>query len=267
LAELFIVNPCLIPCPFAQGTIIAQKRSRFEPHRAIQTGTFRNSIPVKEAYYGPANPIMVCSSRLTPYGSHDILECAWMPYGDLGEHLSIQLYVVRHKAFDELGVGDAFLPACGIDTHNPQSAEIALSIATVPICVGARVYERLFGGLVPVASCSTIALRLRGYFLMPATPGNSCRYASHLISILPFGRLSAGSVVLHRDTQQLADGIRILLRYPSLLGDSCFSAGTFLGQVVSMVLTAAHDFSASGYLESGFRAAVTFHLRHDLSVL
>lgn len=117
---------------------------------------------------------MVCSSRLTPYGSHDILESAGMPDGDLGQHLSIELHVVRLKALDEMGVGDPFFPACGIDTHDPESSEIALSIAAVAVCVGAGVNERLFGGLVAVASRSAETLCFRRYFLMPATPGNSC---------------------------------------------------------------------------------------------
>lgn len=65
--------------------------------------------------------------------------------GNFTEHLSIQLNVSLLAAADEFAVSHPALPACGIQTDDPKSAEIAFSSSSVFLSVDSGPYSGLLG--------------------------------------------------------------------------------------------------------------------------
>ena len=57
-------------------------------------------------------------------------------HGEVGENLAVETDVLLGELTHELGIGDSLLPAGGVDTLDPEGAEIALLGLAVTIGVG-----------------------------------------------------------------------------------------------------------------------------------
>ena len=73
---------------------------------------------------------------LFSYGLDDSFERLRVVHGEVGEHLAVEADVLLRELAHELGIGDAVLTAGGVDSLDPQSAEIALLGLAVTVCVG-----------------------------------------------------------------------------------------------------------------------------------
>lgn len=91
----------------------------------------------------------------------------------LAEHFAVDRDLLLRERLDELRVADAVAADCGVDTRDPEPAEIALLQAAVAVGVGARADH----GLVRLHECgathAAVALRELADLLMPSVTDNS----------------------------------------------------------------------------------------------
>ena len=66
----------------------------------------------------------------------DGLECFRVIHGQVGQGFPVEGYVLFSEFSDENGIGHAVLPDTGVDAGDPQSPEIPLLGAAVPVSVG-----------------------------------------------------------------------------------------------------------------------------------
>ena len=64
------------------------------------------------------------------------LECLRIVHGEVSENLAVQTYVLSVNCTHKLGVSHTVLTCSGIDTSDPESAEIALFVLAVAVCIG-----------------------------------------------------------------------------------------------------------------------------------
>src|SRR3954467_3956033 len=94
-------------------------------------------------------------------------------HGDVGQHLAVQLDTGQLEAVQELAVAHAVQAGGGVDTGDPQAAEVALAVAAVTVRVGLRLEQSLLRALVVVVRLAAEALRLGEDFpaLLPGVYG------------------------------------------------------------------------------------------------
>ena len=90
-------------------------------------------------------------------GEH-LVKSLWVMNCHFRKHLSIQLDFGRLETGDKLAVSHAALANGGVNSDDPQLAEIALSNATVAKRIHARANERFFRGPQQVLSPAAIPL-------------------------------------------------------------------------------------------------------------
>ena len=95
------------------------------------------------------------------------------------QHLTVNFDASQVQAVDELAVGQFVHACCGIDTLNPQRAELALALATVAIGILTRLYYRLLGNSIDLAAGAIIALGLVQHLLVTLVRLNSTFNARH----------------------------------------------------------------------------------------
>ena len=115
----------------------------------------------------------------------DGCESSRFPDRQIGEDLTVDLDPGALHAGDELGIGQAVLAGAGIDTLDPQTAEIALLGATVAIGVLQALFDLFQSNAVVVIGASPVALGELENFLVPGVRGDAA--------------LGAPSTVLFRD--------------------------------------------------------------------
>ncbi|MFM2135530.1 MAG: hypothetical protein RL021_930 [Bacteroidota bacterium] len=73
------------------------------------------------------------------------LESGRMVHGKIGKGLTVQLKTFCVDLTHELGVAHAVLAGTGVDTLDPQAAEVALLGTTVTVCVLESFFDRVLG--------------------------------------------------------------------------------------------------------------------------
>jgi hypothetical protein len=71
-------------------------------------------------------------------------ECLWLAYGNVCQHLAVELDVRLFEPGDQLAVGGSVQAGRGVDAGDPQLAKIALAHAAIT----GRVPEALEHGLI-----------------------------------------------------------------------------------------------------------------------
>jgi len=102
-----------------------------------------------------------------PFGNCGKLrEGIGVPYRHVGEHLAVDLDPRLLQAIDESAIGEPLLSGGGIDAYNPQSPEIALSLAAVTIGVAKGLHHRLVGNAIVGVSHPALSLGQLQHLLM-----------------------------------------------------------------------------------------------------
>lgn len=70
------------------------------------------------------------------YLVYDSLECLGIVHSEVSEHLTVDLYTCLVNQAHELRVRETLDASGCVDTLNPESAEVALFLLTVAVCVG-----------------------------------------------------------------------------------------------------------------------------------
>jgi len=66
---------------------------------------------------------------------------------------------------DQSTIRTPVLSSCGCDSNNPKPAKLSLLLSSVPVGIGERLEDLLFGSLMQLALGSPIALGLSQDFL------------------------------------------------------------------------------------------------------
>ncbi len=82
------------------------------------------------------NPPDMPGTALFLYFCHDGLESLGIVHGELGEHLAVDLDAGCMDETHELGVGKILHACGGVDTLDPEGAEVALFLLAVAVCIG-----------------------------------------------------------------------------------------------------------------------------------
>src|ERR1019366_7355887 len=98
---------------------------------------------------------------------------------DVRQHLAVNLNVRLLQAIHEHTVGKTLFTRCRIDTRNPQSAELALLLATITIGILTCFHHRLFGDTVDVFATPAIPLSQVKDLLMTGACYYSTFYSWH----------------------------------------------------------------------------------------
>src|SRR5690606_32003221 len=86
-------------------------------------------------------------------------ECYRIVDRQICERLSVDLDSRDRQAVDKAAVGHIVHPTGGVDTGDPQSAEIALASPTVSEGILPCMHHRLIGHLKPFAAVAPVATR------------------------------------------------------------------------------------------------------------
>src|SRR5262249_35114151 len=86
-------------------------------------------------------------------------------HSQVGQHLAIDLNLSLQQAIDQPAVGQSVQTRCGVDTRDPERAELALLLAAIPVCVLTSLDDCLLGGAIDLAAGVVVALRLAKNFL------------------------------------------------------------------------------------------------------
>ncbi len=79
------------------------------------------------------------------YGVHHSLEGSGVIHGQVGQYFSVEFYVMFVNLTHEGGIAHAMLTGTGIDSLNPQAAELTLSLLAIPVSVQPRLFNLIFG--------------------------------------------------------------------------------------------------------------------------
>lgn len=72
------------------------------------------------------------------------LERLGVIHREIGKHFTIQVDASLLQFADELGVGQAMLPCAGVDSLNPDRAELSFLLLTVAIGVNQTLFNSVF---------------------------------------------------------------------------------------------------------------------------
>ncbi len=86
----------------------------------------------------------------------DSLESCGLIHCEVSEHLAVDLDAGLVNKTHELAVGKFFLTRCGIDTLDPESAEVALFLLAVAISVSQTFLPSILGDGPHVATASIV---------------------------------------------------------------------------------------------------------------
>ena len=86
----------------------------------------------------------------------DGLEGLRIGHGQFGQSATIKLNAGEVQALDEAVVGDAFSADGGVDTLDPQCAEVTFFVLTVTVCISQTFFPSILSNGPNVLSCTKI---------------------------------------------------------------------------------------------------------------
>ena len=115
-------------------------------------------------------PPIVAGAYMNPGRSRiDLLGCGLLSLGNdglegggvvhcqVGKHLAVDFDAGLVQAAHQFAVGHTFQACGGIDTLNPQSAEVTFLVSTVAECVSQTFFPRILGNGPHVLACAIVA--------------------------------------------------------------------------------------------------------------
>jgi hypothetical protein len=81
-----------------------------------------------------------------PSALYDRGKCGGIAHSQIGQDFAVDYYTAFIQPMYELAVGDPIEPSCGVDTGYPETAEIALALASVAIGIGLGAVDGFLGG-------------------------------------------------------------------------------------------------------------------------
>lgn len=88
---------------------------------------------------------------------NDGLEGSGVVEGEVGEHLAVDLDTSLMDEAHELAVGEILHAGSGVDTLNPESAEVALLVLAVAVGVGKTLFPGVLGYGPHIAAATEVS--------------------------------------------------------------------------------------------------------------
>ena len=95
------------------------------------------------------------------------------------KHFPVQTDICPIETMDQSTVRKTVLASCGRDANNPKPAKLSLLLSPVPVGIGERLDDLLFGSLMQLALGAPVALGLLQNFLSALKPFISSSYSTH----------------------------------------------------------------------------------------
>lgn len=108
-----------------------------------------------------------------------LLEGFRLLYGELGEHLAIELYALRFGRGDKSAIGEPEFSERVPEADDPESAEGALLVSTVSTCVFSSLDESFLGGDEVRLAAPAETDGFRQYVLSSLVCGDAAFYSCH----------------------------------------------------------------------------------------
>ncbi len=105
---------------------------------------------------------MIVGGGFSCYGSgvlhlvHDCFESFGIVHGEVGENLAVDFDSGLVDESHKLAVGKILKTRSSVDTLNPESAEIALFVLTVAICICETLFPSVLGYCPHIAAATEI---------------------------------------------------------------------------------------------------------------
>src|SRR5262245_27019066 len=114
----------------------------------------------------------------------DLRKRAGVAHGEIGQDLAVEVDVGLLQALDELAVTQALRADGRIDADDPQAAEPALALLSVPRRVGERVEQGFAGRLDQPRTRALAAFRVLQEALVAGVGGDAALDSGHSIGLL-----------------------------------------------------------------------------------
>src|SRR6056300_1246904 len=98
----------------------------------------------------------------------------------ISQYFTVDLNVSLFQTSDQTAVREAVNAACCVDTRNPQSTELTLTLTTVAVSVLTCFDDSLFGNSEYTATSAVVTFSLFQYFLVTCTSLYTTFYARHI---------------------------------------------------------------------------------------
>ncbi len=90
----------------------------------------------------------------------DLVKCTWIVNGELGKRFAIEFDVRFLQTVDKHAVSQATLTDGGVDTNDPQLAELSLADASITIGVNLSTNQSFFRCAEQTAATANVTLNL-----------------------------------------------------------------------------------------------------------
>src|ERR1700722_14757940 len=178
---------CSVSAPFLPSQRTRTSSSAASPSHAA---TSASAWPVRAVRSDKTRPL--CRSGDTESGLGllgDRSKRRRVVYGDVGEHLAVDLDPGLVQAVDDATVGKSVRPCRRIDARDPQRAEFALVRPPVAVGVLARLDDGLLGRPIDLAPGVVVALGLGKNFLVTTSGRHATLDSCHgVLRLLVIGK-------------------------------------------------------------------------------
>ena len=79
------------------------------------------------------------------YCFNDFFECGGVVHRQIGQHLTVELDALGVDFTHKFRIGHTVAAGCGVDTLNPQAAELTFFVLTIAVSVGKTFLDGVFG--------------------------------------------------------------------------------------------------------------------------
>ena len=102
---------------------------------------------IQDTPEGELDPLVVSEvlKRQLLYGVDDRFECLRIVHCEVSENLAVETYVLSVDGTHKLGISHTVLACSGIDTGDPEGAEIALFVLAVAVCISQTFFIGVLG--------------------------------------------------------------------------------------------------------------------------
>jgi hypothetical protein len=124
-----------------------------------KTGTAKNGRPRNKSGKCRKNLFKKGLSAERSLGlGHQSLKGFGFAHSDISQDFTVQLDTSFFQAIHELRIGQAVFTSTGINTLDPQAAELALFSATIAVCILQTFFDSLDGSTISIFTATAVTL-------------------------------------------------------------------------------------------------------------
>jgi len=185
-----------------------------------------------------------------PGDLHDLAEGRGVAHGEVGQDLAVEAHLCLAEPGDQRSVRDAALPGGGVDSDDPELAELSLALLAVTRRIGQRVEQGLARGLDQLGPRAAAAFgRIQQSLVAPVGGDASLDSSDGCRALLEVG-------------QQASDLRNVVFPDDRLGGVAARASGGLDLEVVAAPRIDPENLAGAGHPESLLSRFVALHLGH-----